>query len=255
MFFNPTARLISYGFIAQSCCLSQKFLQNELSNEFSGTGGVASTTACYKSNSVSGCDLDGRVVFRSIKLAFSPGTCMVNRPPCFSGSIGCKPPHPCCLQIKRLFNDEFKELSLGDHSHEPLTIPLIYKVFCSFPPSPDSGRPQTLRLLSQVPSGFGGVPSGDAALSVHIPLLPCISSSWHPLHLHLKFPSKLHQFLEQLVTNDHLTEDIQSKIELFSCTQPTVGPSTEGCQLIGSLFHSEDQGRHIKKFDPHGEPQ
>ena len=73
---------------------------------YTGTADTASTTYCHKSPSSGGCSLDGRVIFRSLKLTFSPGLC-------FS---------------KRIFPEDPIAVDANQQDPLPLTIPLSFSI-------------------------------------------------------------------------------------------------------------------------------
>ncbi|KAJ1485025.1 hypothetical protein T484DRAFT_1795226, partial [Baffinella frigidus] len=102
---------------------------DSVQNQFSGTGSGGTTTFCSVARGATdcgtgacaGCDLDGKVIFRSIKLKFSAGVCYT----------------------KKLATDIRFEYLPTTHGPAPLTVGLQYTV-----PAGESGAPGGDAVLS-----------------------------------------------------------------------------------------------------------
>jgi len=77
-----------------------------LANTFSGTGGAAPTDKCFKDPKSAGCLLNGRVIFRAIRLSFSPGVCV----------------------SKKVATDVLHAVPISRHNALPLSLPFTFRL-------------------------------------------------------------------------------------------------------------------------------
>ena len=118
----PAAAMLRYSSDEQ---IRLTFVSNRLeglANTFSGTGGAAPTEKCLKDPKSAGCLLNGRVIFRALRMSFSPGVCV----------------------SKKVATDVLQSVPISRHNAQPLSLPYTFRV----------------------PSGSGGVPSGNGTLTV-----------------------------------------------------------------------------------------
>uniref|UniRef100_A0A7S1E593 Laminin IV type A domain-containing protein n=1 Tax=Hemiselmis andersenii TaxID=464988 RepID=A0A7S1E593_HEMAN len=128
----PAEKMMQFTSDEQMKLTFRTWRNGAVSNVFTGTGGGGVTGNCFFSNSANscgagvacdGCDLDGKVLFRSIKLKFSTAACYV----------------------KKLATDKMETFMEGVHSTQPLNVSMSFSV-----PSGTTGLPGGDAALSVV---------------------------------------------------------------------------------------------------------
>mmetsp|Transcript_55250 Transcript_55250/g.135299 ORF Transcript_55250/g.135299 Transcript_55250/m.135299 type:complete len:2074 (-) Transcript_55250:274-6495(-) len=127
----PQEKMMQYSADQQIRFTFRTWRRAALENVFSGTGGGGTTSACLfnthaagcGSQACDGCDLDGKVLFRTIKLKFSAAACYT----------------------KKIATDKQEVFLEGFHAAQPLNIPLSFNV-----PTGSTGMPGGDGTLSVV---------------------------------------------------------------------------------------------------------